>query len=136
MSTLAFLLRCIPGASIYLPNPLGREAEPEIPSAMDDWDEAFKATTGAYPPFSRLGIQKMVDARAQLRYDGHSHGIADGGYEAAKYGERLYQEQQAYDMKCAAVAKRLNLHPGSDPTAILTSILGQRPGTSRKVPPA
>lgn len=115
------------------------EPEPEIPTEMDDWDEAFKAATGAYPPFSRLHLDKIVAARAQLRYTDtfslQGAGIVDGGYERARSGERLYQEQRAYDIQYTTMAKRLNMHPCDSP-AILVSILGQRPGSSRKVPPA
>lgn len=165
MSVLSALLRCIPGAPIYIPCPV-LEPEPEIPTAMDDWDEAFKAATGAYPPFSRLQLEPLVKARAERRYSqsfpmsvgpsitdcrihdiagqhGFQYGImVDGGYEAAQSGiaraeaaERLYQEQRAYDIQWTSLAKRLRMHP-SDSPAILTSILGQRPGSSRKVPPA
>lgn len=111
------------------------QPEPEIPSAMDDWDEEFKRATGDYPSFSRLRLDKIAAARAQLRFSdpfgGTAAGIMDGAYEAA----RLFQEQHEYDVQYTTLAKRLKLHPCDSP-AILTSILGQRPGSSRKVPPA
>lgn len=70
------LSRAIGGAAIGLGkglldrtgHPLLIQLEPQIPTAMDDWDEAFKEATGAYPPFSRLHLDQLALARAALRY--------------------------------------------------------------------
>jgi hypothetical protein len=97
------------------------DPEPEIPTAMDDWDEAFKAATGAYPPFSRLVLEPLIQARAAMRYtnpySAMAHGIADGGYE------RAYQSQLQHEQQRALLARMHQLgNPGLAPT--------------RKVPPA
>lgn len=34
--------------------------EPEIPTAMDDWDREFEERTGSLPSFSRLALQQHV----------------------------------------------------------------------------
>lgn len=41
--------------------------EPEIPTALDDWDEKFKEATGAYPPFSRLANSGLMAWQRQQR---------------------------------------------------------------------